>query len=289
MIRDRRVLADGLVFPEGPRWRGDCLWFVDMYAGGVCTVDLHGRIERVASFDDHTGALGFLPNGDLLVVLKQTQRLMRLHGSHAVPYADLHSLGGDHLNDMVVDDAGRAYVDVRVNPPNYNQLPPEAIEPAADFVACVDASGACGIVARDLLTPNGLAIDNSGTRFVIAETRGCRLTEYRRDPATGKLSERRLLADLNGVRPDGICLDRAGAVWLGSPNTAQFVQVERTGAISETIPTPGRLALACALGGPDRRTLFLMSAITTPEELAQGRAEGFIEVARVEVAGDGIP
>ncbi len=289
MIRGRRALVDGLVFPEGPRWHGDRLWFVDMYAGAVCSIDLQGRTERIASFEDHTGALGFLPDGDVLVVLKQSQKLMRLHGNRAEPYADLRSLGGNHLNDMVVDDVGRAYVDVRVNPPNYNQRPPDRVEPAEDFIACVDPSGTCEVVARDLLTPNGLAIDGRGTRFVIAETRGCRLTEYRRDPATGRLGERRLLADLNGVRPDGICLDRAGAVWLGSPNTSQFLRVERSGVVIESIATPGRLALACALGAPDRRTLFLMSAITTPEDLARDRAQGFIEVAQTEIAGDGIP
>ncbi len=274
-VRPRKLLADGLVFPEGPRWRGDRLWFVDMYAGRVCT-DRPARqhTKCIAQFDDHTAGLGFLPDGDLLVVLKQTQRIMRLHGREIRLHADLRSLGGDHLNDMVVDDSGRAYVDVRINPPNYSQLPPETEEPAEDLIACVAPSGASEIVARELLTPNGLAIDPSGTRFIVAETRGCRLREYRRDPASGRLDGGRLLADLAGVRPDGICLDQDGAVWLGSPNTGRFLRVMPNGVVAQSIEAPGRLALACALGGPDRRTLFLLTAMTTPEELAQDRAKG---------------
>jgi sugar lactone lactonase YvrE len=287
--RGRRTLADGLVFPEGPRWHDGRLWFVDMYAGELWAIDLDGKAERIARFDDHTGGLGFLPDGDALIVLKKTQKIIRLHGGRAEPYADLHLLGGNHLNDMVVDDAGRAYVDVRVNPPNYNQSPPETAEPAEDFIASIEPSGACKVCARDLLTPNGLAIDATGTRFVVAETRACRLTEYQRNPITGGLAGRRVLADLGGIRPDGICLDRKGAVWIGSPNTAQFARILRNGTIGESIPLPGRLGLACALGGPDRRTLFLMSAITTPEELAQDRARGFVEVTEVETSGDGIP
>ncbi len=288
-VRQRRLLADGLIFPEGPRWQGECLWFVDMYAGEVWTIDLQGRAERIAQFDDHTAGLGFLPDGDLLVVLKQTQRIMRVRGGAIKLHANLQSLGGNHLNDMVVDEAGRAYVDVRINPPNYSQLPPETAEPAEDFIACIAPSGACNVVARGLLTPNGLAIDQSGTRFIVAETRGCRLREYRRDRASGGLDSGGVLADLAGVRPNGICLDSEGAVWLGSPNTAQFVRVLPSGAIAESIAVPGRLALACALGGPERRTLFLMTAITTPQELAQDRAKGFVEVTEVEVSGAGVP
>jgi sugar lactone lactonase YvrE len=189
----------------------------------------------------------------------------------------------------VVDDAGRAYVDVRINPPNYNQLPPETVEPAEDFVALVTPAGGYEVVASGLLTPNGLAIDPTGTRFVVAETRGCRLTEYRRDPASGALDGGRVLADLAGIRPDGICLDCEGAVWVASPNTAQFVRVLHGGEIAEAIAAPGRLAVACALGGPERRTLFLTTTITTPQELAQDRAVGFIEMTEVEVAGAGIP
>jgi len=287
--RPLRPLAEGLVFPEGPRWRGDRLWFSDMYAGEVCTIDLQGRIERIARFDDHTAGLGFLPNGDLLVVLKQTQRIMRVRGGGVELHADLQPLGGNHLNDMVVDEAGRAYVDVRINAPNYSQLPPETVESAEDFIVRVAPSGTYDVVAKGLLTPNGLAIDASGTRFVVAETRGCRLREYRRDTASGALDSGRISADLAGVRPDGICLDAEGAVWAGSPNTAQFVRVLPDGTIAESIATQGKLAVACALGGPGRRTLFLLTAITTPEELARDRAEGFVEVTTVDVPGAGIP
>jgi sugar lactone lactonase YvrE len=45
----RRVLIDGLVFPEGPRWRDGKLWFSDMLAGKVMRVDLDGHAEIVAT------------------------------------------------------------------------------------------------------------------------------------------------------------------------------------------------------------------------------------------------
>ena len=42
-------------------------------------------------------------------------------------------------------------------------------------------------------------------------------------------------------------------------------------------------------GGPDRRTLHLLSAETTGTGVHQGHAVGFIETLRVETAGAGLP
>jgi len=38
-----QVLLDGIVFPEGPRWHEGKLWFSDIFAGKVMTVDLGCR------------------------------------------------------------------------------------------------------------------------------------------------------------------------------------------------------------------------------------------------------
>ena len=42
-----RPLLEGLVFPEGPRWHDGKLWFSDMHAHQVRTVDLNGHAEDV--------------------------------------------------------------------------------------------------------------------------------------------------------------------------------------------------------------------------------------------------
>ena len=41
------VLLEGLMFPEGPRWHDGKLWFSDMHAHRVMTVDPSGRAETV--------------------------------------------------------------------------------------------------------------------------------------------------------------------------------------------------------------------------------------------------
>jgi sugar lactone lactonase YvrE len=86
--------------------------------------------------------------------------------------------------------------------------------------------------------------------------------------ADGSLSNRRVWAD--GVGPDGICIDAEGAVWTSSSDTrthtglagspeGEAIRVREGGEILERIELD-RAGFACMLGGPDRRTLFMMAA-----------------------------
>ena len=59
------VLLDCLCFPEGPRWHGDRLWFSDMHALQVMTVDLEGRAETIARVEGRPSGLGWLPGAGL--------------------------------------------------------------------------------------------------------------------------------------------------------------------------------------------------------------------------------
>jgi len=47
MTLEPTVLLDGLLFPEGPRWHNGKLWFSDMHASWVKTVDLEGKTEDI--------------------------------------------------------------------------------------------------------------------------------------------------------------------------------------------------------------------------------------------------
>ena len=49
MSHDTKILLDGLLFPEGPRWHGERLWFSDMQGLHVMTVDLNGNTEKIVA------------------------------------------------------------------------------------------------------------------------------------------------------------------------------------------------------------------------------------------------
>ena len=106
----------------------------------------------------------------------------------------------------------------------------------------------------------------------------------------GGLVDVRVFADLGEHRrPDGLCHDAEGAVRLGSSFTGEFLRVLEGGEITHVVQTPGRWAVAPALGGPDRRTLYLLVAETELERFRRGDSSARIECVRVEVPGAGWP
>ena len=64
-------------------------------------------------------------------------------------------------------------------------------------------------MARDLVTPNGLAVTPDGTTLIASETFGNRLHAWTIE-ADGSLADQRVFADLGERSPDGLCLDVEG-------------------------------------------------------------------------------
>src|SRR5690242_378735 len=114
-----RTVIDDLVFTEGPRWHEGRLWCSDMHDHRVLSIGLDdgvdGAVVDVETVmrvdDDEPSGLGWLPDGRLLVVAMETQRLLRVEpdGELAV-HADLSSAARGSLNDMIVAADGTAYL-----------------------------------------------------------------------------------------------------------------------------------------------------------------------------------
>jgi sugar lactone lactonase YvrE len=265
MERRLETLVEGFVFGEGPRWHAGRLYFSDIRGHRVEAVDLAGRRETVAELRGDPSGLGWLPDGRMLVVSMEDHRLLRLDPGGPCEVADLSPHCGGKANDMVVDERGRANL-VRVDP-----------------------DGSVHVAARELWCPNGLAITADGRTLVVAESAAGRLAAF--DVASdGSLSGQRVFAALpEGAAPDGICADAEGAVWVASPTTREFLRVRAGGEVTERIPTGDRIAIACALGGPARQTLFLITAATTSLAEASQSRSGRIETCEVAVPGAGWP
>ena len=277
-----KVLLEGIVFPEGPRWHRGKLWFSDMHGGKVMTVDPQGRAEVVVSVPGKPSGLGFTREDDLLVVSMEERRLLRLRGGSLETVTDLGPLVTGAPNDMVVDAAGRAYIG------NFGFDLYGGEKPRTANIVLVAPDGAARVVAEEMSFPNGTVITPDGKTLIVAETFAGVLTAFNVKP-DGSLSGRRFFAHLGDRTPDGICLDAEGAVWASCFGQDEFVRVYEGGEISLRVAVPGRRAVACMLGGEDRKTLFLLTAETSVEELAQGESQGRIETVRVEVPGAGYP
>jgi len=176
-------------------------------------------------------------------------------------YADLSAIAKGTIDDMIVDGLGRAYVgDLGFD------LPPPPDRGSVGRILLVLPDGSTRIVADGLRFPNGIAISADNRRLVVTEMDGECLAEYD-IAADGGLNFCCRLGTMKS--PDGICLDREGAVWAASFDEDAFIRIDRDGLELRRIEVPGRRAIACAMGGPERRTLFCLSAATSPEQLRQ--------------------
>lgn len=283
MKREPRVLLDDLVFPEGPRWHRGRLYFSDMHAGEVVAVDLDGKREVVCTVEHRPSGIGFRPDGQMLVVSMEDRKVLRHDGRALHVHADLGALAPFHLNDMVVDAKGRAYVG------NFGFDLHGGAAPKTTNFHLVEADGAVREVARDLGFPNGPAITPDGRTLLLAESFGKCLTAF--DIAVdGALANRRTWAKTE-IFPDGICLDAEGCVWAASPLApGGFVRFAEGGEVRDRIDLPDRFGFACALGGPERRHLFLLEAFAAdPAKIAGRRGNGRVRVVEVDVPGAGLP
>ncbi len=277
------TLLTGLAFGESPRWHDDRLWFSDMGAGEVVAVDLEGKSEVIARVPTMPMGTGWLPDGRMLIVSSRNGLLLRIEPDGSlVTHADLTALSGYPWGDMVVDGRGNAYI---------GNIGFEfgRGEPAAGTLALVTPDGSARQVADDLLFPNGVAVTPDNSALIIAESYGHRLTAF--DIAgDGGLSGRREWAGLGGEFPDGICLDADGAVWYADVPGKHCVRVREGGEVLQTIEVD-RGCFACALGGVDKRTLFLMAAefSDTASMAGNGPRTGQVLTAAAPAPGVGWP
>jgi len=277
------MVAEGFAFLEGPRWREGSLYCSDMGGGRVLRIDPEsGRSETIAVVPEQPSGLGWLPDGRLLVVSMRDRRLLRVEADGRLAlHADLSKLVDHWCNDMVVDDSGRAYVGNF----GFDMMAGEKQKPAK--LVAVEPDGNARVVAEGLVFPNGAAITQDRRRLVVAETWAHRLTVFD-ILEDGSLSPGRLFADLVDGSADGIAIDAEDAVWVSCFQESEFRRVHEGGRVSEVVAVPGEHAVACALGGEDRRTLFLLCAHGI-EKLMEGGSKAWIRSLRVGVPGAGIP
>jgi sugar lactone lactonase YvrE len=292
--RELTTLLEGGGFFEGPRWREDRWWVSDLYRGLVLKVTPGGSTTEVMSVEEQPSGLGWMPDGSMLVVSMKNHRVLRRSPTGEVTvHADLteHCVG--HLNDMVVDSQGRAYVG------EFGFDLQAFADPAPGKLMRVDPDGSITVIADDLRFPNGSVITPAGETLIVGETAGSRYTAFALAP-DGSVTGRRVWAqvapapELGPIAetlpqlkfgPDGCTLDADGCIWAADAVGARCVRVAPGGEIVDEIRAPEGLGIfACMLGGEDGRTLLMCAA---PDFLEANRAS--VREAKLLTTEVGVP
>ena len=278
------VLLSGLGIPESPRWHDGRLWFCNWIDRQVVAAGLDGTPEVMLARDPDSHSMGYsidwLPDGRLLTTGDKIQR--------QEPDGSMVILAEQHANEIVVDERGNAYI----NGADFDFVGGGAPEPG--YIKLLTQAGELRQVADDIQFPNGMVITPDNRTLIISESFAGRLTAFDIDP-DGGLSGRRVFAE--GLGPDGITMDAEGAVWTGSGGFG-VARVAEGGEVLQRVELPeNRAPFAVMLGGPDRRTLFILTAEWHPadgapanlDRLTNGPRTGEILTLPVEVPGAGRP
>ena len=296
--RELTPLADGGSFFECPRWHEGRWWASDFYRHGVFTYDRDGREEQVLEVPGQPSGIGWLPDGDLLVVSMKDRRVLRRSADGNVSvHAEVFDLTDGHLNDMVVDRNGRGYAG------NFGFDYMGGEDPRPTSLVRIDPDGSAAIAAEDLWFPNGSVITDDGT-LIVAETFAARLTAFTIRP-DGTLGDRRAWAQVEPApeaadimtmlssttfAPDGCALDAEGNVWAANALAGVICRIAPGGAIVDEIGMPEGLGVfACGLGGDDGRTLVACAAPDSDEAARAPAREGVLLTTTVEVPHAGRP
>ena len=278
------TLLEGGAFFEGPRWHDGSWWVSDFYRRTVSTVDTGGREEVVLEVPGQPSGTGWMPDGSLLVVSQTDHRILRRSPAGEVTeHADLSALAPFHLNDMVVDAQGRAYVG------HFGFDLMERADPAPTTLIRVDPDGAAEVVADDLWFPNGTVISPDGATLIVGETFGARYTAFT-IAGDGSLTDRRVWAEMEGYAPDGCALDAEGHIWSADGVGARAGRIAPGGEIVDVVRVPDGLGVfACMLGGEDGRTLLLCAAPDFLEHRRRDKREAVLLTTTVDVPHAGLP
>ncbi|MCO6010446.1 SMP-30/gluconolactonase/LRE family protein [Actinoallomurus purpureus] len=291
MSHEISTVVDQMSFTECPRWRDGRIWFADFYTCRVLSAAQDGSDRRTeAEVPGQPSGLGWLPDGRLLIVSQHDRTILRREtdGTLAI-HADISSYALGHLNDMIVDSNGRAYVGNF----GFDLMAGEPV--ASTSLVRVDPDGTTAVAATDLWFPNGAVVTPDGV-LLVDETFGNRITAFD-ITADGTLTNRRTWAAFGQppqhsaldkamselvVAPDGCTLDAEGCLWVADAIGGRAVRVREGGEIVDEI-VPGTGVFACALGGSDGHTLFLCVAPDFLEANRKPVLEAQILATRVDV------
>ncbi|HTT29773.1 MAG TPA: SMP-30/gluconolactonase/LRE family protein [Solirubrobacteraceae bacterium] len=291
-------LVEGGNYFECPRWHEDRWWVADFYRHAVFSYDADGGERLELEVEAQPSGLGWLPDGDLLAVSMKDRRVLRRGANGSVAtHADLSELTTGHVNDMIVDRRGSAFVG------NFGFDLMGGGEPAPASLVRIDPDGAASVVAEDLWFPNGMVITDDGT-LIVAETFAARLAAFDIQP-DGTLGNRRVWAQvqpspepddtetmLSAVTfaPDGCALDADGHVWAANALGAAVCRIAPGGEIVDEVAMPDGLGVfACGLGGEDGRTLIACAAPDFYEHARMAAREAVLLTTTVEVPHGGLP
>ena len=245
-------IASGLLFGEGIRWTGHDVVLSDMLGKRVVRVDVAtGDVSTLVEIENQPNGLVVQDDGSLIINSMFDCKLLRLAGGELECHADLSPLATGYLGDIVGDRHGGFYVD------DVGARVLHGEKPRPGRLIYVAPDGTLSVAVDETAFANGVVISPDGARLYLAETMTSTITVYDIG-AGGTLANGRVLATFEGEsRIDGVCMDEDEGCWACLLDTDRVVRVAPDGSRTHDVRIPGGEPIACTIGGPTGRELFV--------------------------------
>lgn len=281
-----REIAQGLQFPEGPVALSDgSVLVVEIARGTLSRVTMDGRVTVVADLGGGPNGAAIGPDGAVYVCNNggfrwhteadgtvrpvgqaadysggRIERVNLATGRHERVYESVEGLGLRGPNDIVFDGHGGFYFT------DLGKSREADMDMGAVYYGRTDGSAAT-VVARPLMTPNGVGLSPDGRTLYYAETAGARLWAYdvtgpgqvRKDGWPSPNGGRMVTASPGGhlQRFDSLAVDAFGNVCVATLMHGGISVVAPDGSQVSHVPLPDRFTTNLCFGGPGLRTAFV--------------------------------
>jgi gluconolactonase len=281
-----RELATGLQFPEGPVALDDgSVLLVEIARGTLSRVLPDGTVQVVADLGGGPNGAALGPDGAVYVCNNGGFRWHTEDDGCLRPIAQADDYAGGRIervdlatgrferlfdsvdgvplrgpNDLVFDAHGGFYFT------DLGKVRPTEIDRGGVFYGHADGRSA-SVIARPVMTPNGIALSPDGHTLYYAETEGARLWAFDLDGPGSVRKEgwpsphggRMLAASPGGTsqRFDSMAVDAFGNLCIATLIHGGITVISPDGRTANHIALPDRYTTNLCFGGKDRRTAYV--------------------------------
>ncbi|RKN11561.1 SMP-30/gluconolactonase/LRE family protein [Streptomyces radicis] len=270
---------DRLEHGEGSRWTGDRLVLVDLLAGRLLSApDEPGPLTELLRVDEPLGAVAPVAGHPGRWIAAVGRGLALLGPGGATTWLARPEAGTpapSRMNDGVADPGGRFWA---------GSMACDGT-PGAGSLYRVDHDLTVTRVLEGITIANGPAFTPDGRLMYVADTAAGLVRRYPVDPDSGELGvpEPFLTVPADEGGPDGMTVDREGALWVALWGGAAVHRYLPDGTLDHGLPLPARQPTSVCLGGADGHLLHITSATTGLD--APTPDDGALFTARVPVPG----
>ncbi|MGF1476327.1 MAG: SMP-30/gluconolactonase/LRE family protein [Geminicoccaceae bacterium] len=288
-----RVLAsDRNIVGEGPVWdeRSGTLYWVDIVAKQIWSLDPRSRHKRVWSVPDVIGCMALRERGGAVLALRDGIYLFDFASGRADLFCQPDLAHPDNrANDGRCDSRGRLWFGTMQNNIDWDGRPKE-IDRWGGNLYRVDPDGGFAHFGGGFGISNTVAWSPDDRTFYFGDTLASDLYAFDFDAETGVITNRRTFChtEEHGM-PDGSAVDVEGFVWNARHDGSCLIRYAPDGSIDRILDLPLRHPTSCCFGGDEMKTLFVTSLShgMTEDDFAANPNEGAL--LAVDVGIEGLP